>query len=136
MISIAINVAVYQHHYFCEKEISLRNQAKLSFDESRKTDPYQFHYAGKEKWSNVFSTYRLNTETGELIRYSYVVYEKTDDGYPRYDEVETLNMATGESKSITSSKDMENILLYIEEQRLDKINKNNKKRNSSTQSGK
>lgn len=105
LISIAINVTVFQHHYFTKEHILAKNQARATLEGSKKSEPYLFHYAGKEKWSNVFAVYRFNKETGETLRYSYTIYEEDKDGTPQHDSVEVLNMETGESKSTVSSKD-------------------------------
>ncbi len=114
LISIAMNVAVFQHHYFTKEHISAKNQASARLDENKKSEPYMFHYAGKEKWSNVFAVYRFNKETGETLRYSYTIYEEGKDGTPQHDYVEVLNLETGECKSAVSSKDRFLMQIYYE----------------------
>ncbi|MBT4365337.1 MAG: hypothetical protein HN737_09300 [Desulfobacterales bacterium] len=127
LISIAINAAVFQHHYFTREHILAKNHARVILEENKKSEPYLFQYAGKEKWSNVFAIYRFNKETGEALRYSYTIFEEDKDGTPEYDFVEVLNMETGESKSAVSSKDRALMKMYFEKA-LSKIGKKKHKK--------
>jgi hypothetical protein len=109
---LGINSAVFLHHSYVEKEMEKKHSNEIELKPKSKTIPYQFHYAGQEKWSNVFALYRLNKETGEILRFSYTIFEKSKDGHPAYDKVEALNMATGECIGNTSSDDELILKLY------------------------
>lgn len=111
---LGINSAVFLHHYYVEKEMEKRHSNEIISRPQVKTSPYLFHYAGQEKWNNVFALYRLNKETGELLRYSYTIFEKSKDGFPAHDQVEVLNMTTGECKQNISSDDKFEIKLYYD----------------------
>lgn len=74
-------------------------------EEQKQASPYIYNYVGEEKWNNVFAGYRLNVETGELLRFSYTIFEEAADGTPSYDQIEVLDMLSGESRTSVSSKD-------------------------------
>ena len=73
IFALGINSAVFLHHFFKEKEIESKhkNSKEIKLISPKRTTPYIFHYAGEEKWNNVFATYRLNKETGKILRYSH-----------------------------------------------------------------
>jgi hypothetical protein len=87
-------------------ELRAKNTAaEMSKQES---SPYEFHYAGKEKWENVFVVYRFNKFTGDMDRFSFTIYEEDKKtSAPQYDAVEKLNMLTGECVRTLSSADVE-----------------------------
>ena len=43
------------------------------------TDKYEFHYQGVEEFGNNYSIYKMNKESGEVVRLTYDFYEE-DDG--------------------------------------------------------
>jgi hypothetical protein len=86
--------------------------AEMSKQESL---PYEFHYTGTEKWGNVFVVYRFNKTTGDIDRFSFTAYEEDKKtGAPQYDQVEKLNMLTGESVRTISSSDRQTFLNYLQ----------------------
>ena len=126
---VGLNYAVFLHHDAVYREMEKRNMDKMQLISQEKEEPYTFHYAGKEKWSNVFALYRLNKETGEILRYSYTIYEKDKDGTQQYDSVSVLNMETGEESSNISSISRMMLRLYYDEQaRIEKEKNENEER--------
>jgi len=126
--TIGINTAVVLHHDYTDKEISKRHNHKIMEIDKRKMvemelktpkkdEPYSFHYAGKEQYSNVFSTYRFNKETGEILRYSHHNYEKDKEGTPAHEQVSIINMLTGDQANNIGSMDLVGIRIFWREQR-------------------
>lgn len=57
---------------------------------------FQFHYAGKEKFENVFVVYRLDRAQGKIDRLAYTMYaEDKKMEIPSYDMVSNVDMDTG-----------------------------------------
>lgn len=125
IFTVGINQAVIKHHEFVAEEIRKQELVELNIisvkeenERSKSTvswlnkeSDYAFHYAGKEKFSNAFSTYRFNKVNGEIVRYEYVYFakEKNKKGettYPAYEQTQKLNMETGDQRAITGSTDL------------------------------
>jgi len=125
--TIGINTAVVLHHDYTDKEISKRYNHKIMEIDKRKMvemelktpkkdEPYSFHYAGEEKFSNVFTTYRFNKETGEILRYSHVNIDEDKDGTPAYEQVRVINMETGLQVARTGSSDLVHLRFFWQRQ--------------------
>ena len=130
IFAAGINYAVMQHHEYISDEINQRQIVQLnSLDAKQEPNPtpYSFHYAGKEVFNNVYSTYRLNKESGEILKYSYTSISKDKDGTPQFDLVSVLNMETGEQDSEISDLGMAALRAFRLEEAEKKANKEKNK---------